>query len=138
MCVCVTQLSQQVEQDEDVGEEASAAPGGVDVLALLAPLEPHPDAVLQEGADQAEPGHVGEVVFGDPQELKTRAIHDCEGVTLDSLPPNFHQTVKQSMDSQSDQQTIQSDVSQHVKHLSSTDKHRHDNMSAAQSQTYIK
>lgn len=68
----ITQLSQQVEQDEDVGEEVSAAPGGVDVLALLPPLEPHPDPVLQEGADQAETGHVGEVVFGDPQELQQR------------------------------------------------------------------
>lgn len=67
---CITQLAQQVDQDEEVGQEASAVPGGVDVLALLPPLEPHADAVLQEGADQAESGHVGEVVLGDAQELE--------------------------------------------------------------------
>lgn len=72
MSVCVTQLSQQVDQDKHVGEEASAAPGGLNVLTLLPPLEPHPDPVLQEGADQAEPGHVGQVVLGDPQELQQR------------------------------------------------------------------
>lgn len=72
MCVSVTQLSQQVDEDEEVGDEEATAPGGVDVLALLTPLEPHPDAVLEEGADQAEAGHVGEVVFGHPQELKQR------------------------------------------------------------------
>lgn len=68
--MCITQLPQQVQQDEDVGEDASAAPGGLDVLGLLRPLEPHPEPVLQEGADQAEPGHVGEVVLGPPQELQ--------------------------------------------------------------------
>lgn len=66
----ITQLAQQVDQDEEVGQEASAVPGGVDVLALLPPLEPHADAVLQEGADQAESGHMGEVVLGDTQELE--------------------------------------------------------------------
>lgn len=68
-CACVvwvTELPQQVEKDEDVGEEAPAAPGGLDVVTLLHPLEPHADPILQEGADQAEPGHVGEVVFGHP------------------------------------------------------------------------
>lgn len=66
----VTQLPQQVEQDEEVGEETSTVPGGLDVLALLPPLKPHADPVLQEGADQAEPGHMGEVVLGDPQKLR--------------------------------------------------------------------
>lgn len=69
ICACATQLAQEVEQDEDVGEEASTTPVGVDVLALLRPLEPHAHAVLQEGADQAEARQVRQVVFGNAQEL---------------------------------------------------------------------
>lgn len=68
----LTQLAQQVDQDEEVGQEAPAVPGGVDVLALLPPLEPHADPVLQEGADQAEAGHMGEVVLGDSQKLQVK------------------------------------------------------------------
>lgn len=70
--MCVTKLSQEVDQDKHVGEEASAAPGGLNVITLLPPLEPHPASILQEGADQAEPGHVGQVVLGDPQKLQQR------------------------------------------------------------------
>lgn len=67
---CSTQLYHQVEQDEQVGEEVTAAPGGGDEVALVAPVEPHADPVLQEAADQAQPGHVGEVVSAEPQELQ--------------------------------------------------------------------
>lgn len=86
----ITQLSQQVEQDEDGGEEASTVPGGVDVLVLLPPLKPHPDPVLQEGADQAEPGHVGQVVLGDPQELQgeRRSVLLCGSVSSETVATN--------------------------------------------------
>ena len=66
----LTQLSQQVEEHEGGGQQVAAVPGGVDVVALLAPLEPHADAVLQESADQAQASHVRQVLLGDAQELR--------------------------------------------------------------------
>lgn len=65
----LTQLSEQVEEDKGGGQQVAAAPG-VDVVPLLAPLEPHADAVLQERADQAEAGHVLQVLLCDAQELQ--------------------------------------------------------------------
>lgn len=68
--VPLTQLSEQVEEDKGGGQQVAAAPGAVDVVPLLAPLEPHADAVLQERADQAEAGHVRQVLLCDAQELQ--------------------------------------------------------------------
>ncbi len=82
MCVCVcacvslTDLSDQVDQHEAAGEEVSAAPGGLDVVSLLAPLEPHADAVLQEGADETQTSEVRQILLRDPQELQTH-LHLC-------------------------------------------------------------
>lgn len=66
----LTQLSEQVEEDEGGGQQVAAVPGGVDVVPLLAPLEPHADAVLQERADEAEACHVRQVLLRDAQELQ--------------------------------------------------------------------
>lgn len=73
--VPLTQLSEQVEEDKGGGQQVAAAPGAVDVVALLTPLEPHADAVLQERADQAEAGHVRQVLLCDAQELQGRESH---------------------------------------------------------------
>lgn len=61
----LTQLSQQVEEHEGRGQQVAAAPGGVDIVPLLTPLEPHADAILQEGANQAEACHMRQVLLGD-------------------------------------------------------------------------
>lgn len=50
------QLRQHIGEDEHGGQEPSAAPLGVHVIPLFGPLEPHPNAVLDEGGDQTEPG----------------------------------------------------------------------------------
>lgn len=68
----LTQLSEQVEQHESGGQRVATAPRGVDVVALLAPLEPHADAVLQERADQAQARHVWQVLLRDPEELQAQ------------------------------------------------------------------
>ena len=63
------QLTNQVEQDKQAGKEVAAAPAGVHVVSLLVPLGVHADAILKEGADQAEACHMGQDVFGMPQHL---------------------------------------------------------------------
>lgn len=57
------ELAQQVEDDEERGQEPAAAPRDVHVLALLRPLDPHADAVLEERRHQAEAGQVGQYVL---------------------------------------------------------------------------
>lgn len=47
----LTKLSCEVEQHKASGQEVATAPRRLDVVLLLVPLEPHTDAVLQEGAD---------------------------------------------------------------------------------------
>ena len=49
-----TELSQQVEDDEGGGQEPAAAPRDVHVLALLGPLDPHPEPIFEEGGDETE------------------------------------------------------------------------------------
>ena len=63
------ELADEVDDDEHGGEEPAAAPGDVHVLPLLAPLDPHPDPVLEECGDEAEPGQVGQDVLGVPGNL---------------------------------------------------------------------
>ena len=65
------QLAHQVDDDEHGGEEPAAAPGDVHVLPLLAPLDPHPDAVLEKCGDQAEPGKMGQDMLGMSGNLQT-------------------------------------------------------------------
>ena len=65
-----SELAHQVDDDEEGGDEVAAAPRDVHVLALLSPLNPHPDAVLKEGRDEAEPGQVGQDVLRVPNHLK--------------------------------------------------------------------
>ena len=48
----------------------SAAPEDHDVLPLLRPLCPHPDAVLQEGGHQQHPGQVGQHLEGREGRMK--------------------------------------------------------------------
>ena len=56
-------LQNHVEHHEHVREEFSAAPCQVDVVLLLAPLEPHAQPVLEERGDEAESSDMGEVVL---------------------------------------------------------------------------
>ena len=65
------QLAHQVDDDEHGGQEPAAAPGDVHVLPLLAPLDPHTDAVLEECGDQAEPGEVGQDMLRMSGHLQT-------------------------------------------------------------------
>ena len=64
------ELPDEVDDDEEGGEEPSAAPGDVHVLALLVPLHPHPDAVLEEGRDEAEARDVRQEVLRAPGHLE--------------------------------------------------------------------
>ena len=48
------ELSDQVEQHKKGSEDVATAPGPVHVVALLPPLQPHADTVLDERADEAE------------------------------------------------------------------------------------
>ena len=72
----LTQLSYEVDQDKASGQEVATAPGGLDVVPLLVPLEPHADAVLQEGADETQAGQVRQVLFGYTQKLEGRNTVD--------------------------------------------------------------
>jgi hypothetical protein len=65
-----TQLPGEVDDDKEGGEEPPAAPADVHVLALLGPLHPHPDAVLEEGRDEAKAGQVGKDVLRVTSDLK--------------------------------------------------------------------
>lgn len=71
----LTQLSKQVEEHEGRSQQVATAPGGVNVVTLLTPLEPHADPILQEGADQAEACHMREVLLGDSQELQGHRMY---------------------------------------------------------------
>lgn len=64
-----TQLPEEIQEHKDGRQDVATVPGGVDVVPLLAPLKPHADAVFEEGADEAEAGHVRKVLFGHSQEL---------------------------------------------------------------------
>ena len=57
------ELPEEIEDHEEGGQEPAASPRDVHVLALFAPLDPHPDAVLEEGGDEAEPGQMGQDVL---------------------------------------------------------------------------
>ena len=65
-----TKLSEKIEDNEHGGEEPSAAPRDVHVFTLLGPLDPHPNAVLKEGGDEAEASQVRQDVFCLPGDLK--------------------------------------------------------------------
>ena len=65
-----TKLSKKIEDDKHGGEEPSAAPRDVHVFTLLSPLDPHPNAVLKEGGDEAEASQVRQDVFCLPGDLK--------------------------------------------------------------------
>lgn len=66
----LTQLSYEVEQHKRHRQEVPAVPGCLNVVSLLVPLEPHADAILQEGADETQACQVGQVLFCYPQELQ--------------------------------------------------------------------
>ena len=66
------ELAEQVDDDEEVSEDDAARPRQRDVLALLAPLQPHAQAVLDERADEAEARHVRQHVLAVPQQLHNR------------------------------------------------------------------
>ena len=70
--ILLTQLSYEVDQDKASGQEVATTPGSLDVVPLLIPLEPHADAVLQEGADETQAGKVRQVLFGYTQKLEDR------------------------------------------------------------------
>ena len=53
-----TELSEKVDDDEEGGQVPAAAPGLVHVLALLRPLDPHSNPVLEEGGENAKQGQV--------------------------------------------------------------------------------
>ena len=72
----LTQLSYEVDQDKASGQEVATTPGSLDVVPLLIPLEPHADAVLQEGADETQAGQVRQVLFGYTQKLEGRNTVD--------------------------------------------------------------
>ena len=57
------QLKDHVHQYEHMSEKLAAAPRKIDVVLLLAPLEPHSEPVLQEGGDEAETSEVREIVL---------------------------------------------------------------------------
>ena len=65
-----TQLSHEIEDNKECGQEPSASPGDVHVLPLLAPLHPHAQTILEEGGHKAEAGQVGQHVFAVAQELR--------------------------------------------------------------------
>lgn len=54
-----TQLSYEVKQHEARSQKVAAAPGNLDVVSLLVPLEPHADAIFQKGANEAQARQVG-------------------------------------------------------------------------------
>lgn len=66
----LTQLSEEIYEHKDGGQEIATVPRSINVIPLFTPLEPHADAILQEGADQAQAGHMGEVLLRHPQELR--------------------------------------------------------------------
>lgn len=79
--MCVTDLSDEVEQHKAGGEEISTAPRALDVVSLLTPLEPHAYAVLQKRADETQTRQVRKILFSDPQELQEkqeRDWHSCQ------------------------------------------------------------
>ena len=53
-----SELSEKVEDDEECGQVIAAAPRDVHVLALLRPLDPHSNPVLEESGHEAEPRQV--------------------------------------------------------------------------------
>ena len=63
------QLAKQVEHHKQRANEAATWPWVGDVVPLLWPLEPHADAVLDEGAGQAEASHRRQVVLAVLQNL---------------------------------------------------------------------
>lgn len=62
----LTQLSYEVKQHKRHGQEVPAVPGCLNVVSLLVPLEPHANAILQEGADETQACQVGQVLFCYP------------------------------------------------------------------------
>lgn len=77
----LTQLSEEIYEHKDGGQEIATVPCAINVIPLFAPLEPHADAILQEGADQAQASHVREVLLRHPQELhgQTASLAGKEG-----------------------------------------------------------
>lgn len=71
--ICLpTQLSEEVKQHKACSQKVAAAPGSLDVVSLLVPLEPHADAIFQKGANETQARQVGQVLFSYPQELGKR------------------------------------------------------------------
>lgn len=66
----LTQLSNKVKQHKACSQEVATVPGGFNVVSLLVPLEPHADAIFKESADKTQTRQMGQVLLGDPQELK--------------------------------------------------------------------
>ena len=58
------QLQHHIQQHKGVRQELATAPRETDIVLLFGPLEPHTQAILQEGGYEAEAGDVGEVVLG--------------------------------------------------------------------------
>lgn len=66
----LTQLSDEVKQHKACSKKVATVPGSLNVVSLLIPLEPHADAIFEEGADETQTCQVGQVLFGYPQELE--------------------------------------------------------------------
>lgn len=78
----LTQLSYEVKQHKACSQEVATAPGSLDVLSLFIPLEPHANAIFQEGADETQTRQVGQVLFGYPQELGDRRKEEDKLLTM--------------------------------------------------------
>lgn len=69
-------LTDEIHQHEDHREELSTAPGHVHVFTLLVPLEPHPQAVLQERCDETQPGKSWQHMFAMSDHLQNQYLLD--------------------------------------------------------------
>ena len=67
-----SQLANQINEYKDHSQKPATSPRGADVVALLIPLEPHANAILQEGADQTETRHVWQDVLTMAEKLKDK------------------------------------------------------------------
>lgn len=55
----LTQLSNKVKQHKACSQEVATAPGSLNVISLLIPLEPHANPIFKEGADETQACQVG-------------------------------------------------------------------------------
>lgn len=65
-----TKLAQQIDDHKQSGNDPATSPGGVDVVPLLVPLEPHANAILQKSGYETETGNVWKDVFAMSQYLQ--------------------------------------------------------------------